>query len=228
MTSDCCERGLRYVVGDDDSVAIRFCDCRLGQARKYGLPEQMLDWTTQSYIAAGGKRAAVDAAAGWLEGPPARWLILEGPFGVGKTGLAVCLYKAIVDRMIAQRGEYEGLIRRSPRPAQFWRVPDLLAAQKAAMGKDVRMPCDKAEAAEFLVLDDLGAERGTDYDRDAIAQLIQRRYQAGRRTLLTTNMGADDMVEEFGHRVIDRMRHDSLVVTFRGNSLRGKAETIVV
>ena len=230
---NCCVKGVRYVEtpGDDvldGAVSVRYCDCRLGQARRYGLPDKMLDWTTHSYVAAGGKRAAVDAAAGWLEGDPTRWMILCGPYGTGKTGLAVCLYKAIVDRMIAQRGEYDALIRQPTRPAQFWRVPDLLDRQKAAFGSDVRMPLDKAASAEFLVLDDVGAERGTEFARDVVAQLIQQRYQQRRRTLLTTNLNQSEMRVAFGERVFDRLRDDALVIVIAGNSLRGRGEEVRV
>jgi DNA replication protein DnaC len=47
----------------------------------------------------------------------------------------------------------------------------------------------------FLVLDDLGAERGTDFDLDCVCQLLSRRYESWQRsrTVITTNWDAAEL-----------------------------------
>ena len=42
--------------------------------------------------------------------------------------------------------------------------------------------------AELLVLDDLGAERETDYGREIVYSVIDARYQSRRPTVISTNL----------------------------------------
>lgn len=211
----CCNKGIK-TIEEDGGLSLDYCTCPQGRTRRYSLPPQMLDWNAVSYP---GPRNAIEVAWDWLQGDNKRWLILEGNYGAGKTGLAVLVYKAIVDRMIEKVGTYQ-FIRTSPRPAQFWFVPDLCQAQKDTYGKDVIRPVTLAERAIFLVLDDVGAERYTEDNVNIVAQLIQHRYTHNLRTVLTTNLKAAAMKDDFGPRVFDRLRDNATIISFEGGSMR--------
>ena len=58
---------------------------------------------------------------------------------------------------------------------------------------------DLVKQAELLVLDDLGAERATEWAREVMLMIISARLAADRQTVVTTNYAtAEELVERFG------------------------------
>lgn len=82
---------------------------------------------------------------------------------------------------------------------------------------------DAAERASLLVLDDLGTEYSgaSQYGVERAAALLELRHAERRRTVVTTNLGAADIVARYGERVRDRMRERGRAVLLTGPSLRG-------
>jgi DNA replication protein DnaC len=147
----------------------------------------------------------------WAEsgGKPA-WLALLGSLGSGKTSLAVCAYK-------------EARMRHGDR-AVWWNVAALLEAIKSTFDKDAATDWNPLhivrETAAFAVLDDLGAERPTEWAQDVIRQILHSRYDRMLPTIVTTNLSLSELEQWVGARAMDRIRHDSLVVALNGASLR--------
>lgn len=52
---------------------------------------------------------------------------------------------------------------------------------------------NKLNTAELLVIDDLGAERGTDFALEKVYDVIDSRYRCRKPIILTTNIDLDDM-----------------------------------
>ena len=104
-------------------------------------------------------------------------LCLTGPTGVGKTHLAVGVLRAL-----QSRHRMYGV---------FYSTTDLLRLIRA--GYDPMLgTCDpkaltRAMEADLLVLDDLGAERPTDWVLDTLQMVIDTRYTNCRRTIVTSN-----------------------------------------
>lgn len=233
VVNTCCNHGIKEEY-KDGICFMSYCNCAAGKARRYALPEKMIEWNIKSYP---GPQEAIHVAWEWLktqtgkgvkernavywqwDTPSAGWLLLEGNFGSGKTGLAVACYKVILDRMIDAVGVVR-FMTSSPRMAQFWSVSELCKAQKETYGKDMIRPVSNAEKALFLVLDDVGAERYTEDNVDIIAQLIQHRYANNKHTLLTTNLSGAEFRDAFGMRVADRLRDNATIISFSGKSLR--------
>ena len=109
-----------------------------------------------------------------------RGLFLEGPPGVGKTHLAVAVLRQVVATRGA-RGVYSDtrellkLIRDSYNPAVRTTELELLRP---------------VMTAELLVLDDLGAERPTDWVEETLSLIINTRYNERRITIFTSNYEA--------------------------------------
>ena len=80
--------------------------------------------------------------------------------------------------------------------------------------------------AELLVLDDLGAERGTDFALEKVYDIIDSRYRLHRPMILTTNLTLDEMkgTRDIRYsRIYDRIFEVCYPVKFTGVSYR-KAE----
>lgn len=109
---------------------------------------------------------------------PKGWLILQGPFGSGKTHLAY----AIASRQI-ELG----------RPVYASTVPDLLDMLRAGYADDADVSYEKrfewVQNVPLLVLDDLGTESPTKtWVQEKLYQIIDRRYRDRLPMVVTTNV----------------------------------------
>lgn len=64
---------------------------------------------------------------------------------------------------------------------------------------------NKYEGKQFLVIDDLGIERPTDYALDVLTNLILCRYEERKATLITSNLSLEEIDKLFGERVASRI-----------------------
>ena len=129
-------------------------------------------------------RAALAKATRFVEAFPVvdGGLLFHGPVGVGKTHLAVGVLKAVI-RKTGARG-------------YFFETPDLLRQVRNTYNTRV----DETEMgvlhpvlhAELLVLDDLGAEKTSEWVQETLGLVINARYNARRPTIITTNLQDDN------------------------------------
>ena len=56
--------------------------------------------------------------------------------------------------------------------------------------------------------------------RCCVQELVNRR-QGGMRTIITTNLSRRQMTTAYDERTIDRLRHGGVMVSLRGESMRG-------
>ena len=144
-------------------------------------------------------------------------IYLWGPCGTGKSHLGF-----LVATQYVSAGWDE--------TARFVVVRNLLAQARTAMTRGDSNPIDEllAEDISLLVLDDLGAERSTDWARDTIATIVEARYlQTYRPIVVTTNyspsqlaerLGGDDLLQ--GQRIVSRLLEDTLVLKLGGPDRR--------
>lgn len=71
-----------------------------------------------------------------------------------------------------------------------------------------------------LVIDDLGAERMTEFWADRAEKLIDRRYAKRRRTVITTNLNPAQLEKQYGPRMVDRLRQGGRFEVLSGESMR--------
>lgn len=138
----------------------------------------------------------------WVKARSGQNLVILGPVGVGKTHLAVA---ACRDRHLD--GE---LVR-------FWPVVELLDALRPGGNDDAAA---NAVTTPLLILDDLGAERPTDWTAERLYALINRRWLSELPTVVTSNLPPGDLGGAIGERLYSRLAHEAVAVTLTGADRR--------
>lgn len=115
------------------------------------------------------------------------WLTLSGPNGIGKTHLA---------RWLSRR--FESLLGSTLVP-QVWTLGEV---KRAYLGGGWGLMGELAKAP-WLVLDELGAEKGNETFQQAVIELVSARM--GKWTVITTNLGEREIEAAYTARVTSRM-----------------------
>jgi len=135
-------------------------------------------------------------------------LLLSGPVGTGKTHLAAAILKHAF-----RIGLDAGMVS----------VPQLLEEIKARFRDGTsRQLAGKVSRKFFLIMDDLGAEQGTEWVQKELYLLINSRYESKLPTVVTTNCAGDELAQQVGERVADRLREMCEPVVLGGKSWRGQ------
>jgi len=102
-------------------------------------------------------------------------------------------------------------------------VPQLLEEIKARFRDGTsRQLAGKVSRKFFLIMDDLGAEQGTEWVQKELYLLINSRYESKLPTVVTTNCAGDELAQQVGERVADRLREMCEPVVLGGKSWRGQ------
>lgn len=201
-----------------------------------GLRGRLLNRTLASYREKVENDPALALAQAWLDTPSdddgivrRPNLILFGSIGAGKSGLAAAMVRELCDRTVAKYPPLE--IPHTP-PALFVLWRDVLADMRAAFASgeyDPALLSERARTVPVLVLDDLGAERPTDWAREELATLIQARYDKRLPIIVTTNYNGAELAARLGHddpiigkRILSRLLDGAQTRGFQGEDLRRK------
>lgn len=122
-------------------------------------------------------------------------LVLCGTPGTGKTHLACAIANHVM--------------KNNQRGALFTSATKMARAIKATYGKD----SDKTESdvirsfvlPDLLIIDEVGAQRGTETELLLTQEILDERYQAVRSTILISNLPEDELGKYIGERALDRM-----------------------
>jgi DNA replication protein DnaC len=202
--------GSTWVVDVVDGVErVRRCDCwratlveqQLGHAR---IPKRYQHCELSNFeTSADSLREAHRRARAFVEAFPVvdRGLLLHGRHGVGKTHLAVAILK--------------GVVRKGGR-AYFYETRELLKLVRdtyATSGETTEMDVLRPVLeADLLVLDDLGAEKTSEWVQETLGLVVNTRYSEGRPTIFTTNLedtpdssDVNSMLVRLGARIRSRL-----------------------
>jgi DNA replication protein DnaC len=123
-----------------------------------------------------------------------RGLLIMGSVGTGKTTLAM-----LVSRHALEAG----------RSVAIYSVPRLLAEIRttydAASERSYVDLLERLTAVDLLHLDDLGAERTSEWVLEQLYSIINARYEDGRSVVVTTNVPLDELREQIGARTVSRL-----------------------
>lgn len=145
---------------------------------------------------------------------PLHNLLLSGNTGLGKTFLSACIagavarkgYSVVYDSVIHAFAQYDA--RRFARDAD--------QEQEARKAVERYLRCD------LLILDDLGSEATTTLVQSALYELIDARLKPECRTVISSNLSADDIRTRYSPQIASRLVGSFRELTFYGEDLRVK------
>ncbi|MDO8672716.1 MAG: ATP-binding protein, partial [Dehalococcoidia bacterium] len=209
-----------------------WCDCAFGEqeqarykredaeAKEIIKRERMIDRLCASEIPMRYDEAKLDQFSGapineinnWLAERHENSIFIWGPVGTGKTHLAAALLTKQIE---------EG------RSGLFVAVPDLLDRIRATYsGKQDEDDLLKRVTSSNLIvlLDDFGAERITDWAREKLYQIVNKRYNDCSETIVTSNLDPEQLAKQVGDRIVSRLVGMCRIIKLDGDDRRLKGQ----
>jgi DNA replication protein DnaC len=197
--------GSGWILGPEDVA--RPCECRerrVTRARSRGVASVIPakyrgvsfdrpPITDLEPTVVGVVREYVDDLASQLDSGRGLWLM--GDVGTGKTSLAMLVSKAALEH---------------GRSVAIYSLPRLLARIRRTYDADIGEQSyleffERLTAVDLLHLDDLGAEKRTDWVLEQLYSLIDERYESQRAIVVTTNLDQARLEEQIGARTVSRL-----------------------
>ncbi len=198
--------GSGWIVGEDDVA--HPCDCRTTRLRR-GRNRGVASVIPRKFQGVSFDRPPVSTeiapmvvqlVRSWVDDLEAnleagRGLWLMGDTGTGKTTLAMLVSKAALE---------------DSRSVAIYSLPKLLARIRRTYdsepgGDSYLSFFERLTSVDLLHIDDLGAEKRSDWVLEQLYALVNERYEAQRSMLVTTNLEPDELEEQIGPRTVSRL-----------------------
>jgi DNA replication protein DnaC len=214
--------GSGWIVGPENVA--RPCECRdalLARRRARGvsavIPKRFRDVSFELAANDGIDPTVLAAVRGFTDEiderlEQGRGLWLMGDVGTGKTTLAMIVSKAAVE---------------AGRSVAIYSMPRLLARIRrtydAAPGEDSYLEFfDRLTSVDLLHIDDLGAEKRSDWVLEQLYAIVDERYQSQRSMVVTSNQDYQQLNDEIGERVVSRLTEMCQEIPVFGQDRRGR------
>jgi DNA replication protein DnaC len=217
--------GSGWILGPEDVA--RPCQCRaerMNKGRSRGIssvippryrgvsfdrpPVSDMARDLQTKIAVNEVKAFVDDLDVRLQEGRGLWLF--GDTGTGKTTLAMLISKAALE---------------AGKTVAIYSLPKLLARIRRTYdsepgGDSYLSFFERLTSVDLLHIDDLGAEKRSDWVLEQLYALVNERYEAQRSILITTNLPHPELEEQIGSRTVSRLTQICDEVEVRGEDRR--------
>jgi DNA replication protein DnaC len=141
-------------------------------------------------------------------------LMLIGGVGTGKTHIAVA-----IGRLVCQQVDWGDRVL-------FANVPALLREIKQGYSQDddreqiIMRRLAGPIGSELVILDDMAAEKSTDWAADTLYSIVNTRYENMQATIITANVTLDTLKQRVGERIVSRLYERCVVVDMGGDDYR--------
>lgn len=137
-------------------------------------------------------------------------LLLYGGVGAGKTHAAICIANQLIDAQI---------------PVRVTSFPRMLQGKM-----DKEEFAQNLKRSSLVIIDDLGAERQTDYGLETVYYIVDELYKAKIPVIVTTNLDYGELKNPQAaepkrttyKRIYDRICERTIPIVFEGDSMRDK------
>jgi len=217
--------GSGWILGPEDVA--RPCDCRaerLNRGRSRGIssvippryrgvsfdrpPVSDMARDLQTKIAVSQVRQYVDDLEAQLAEGRGLWIF--GNTGTGKTTLAMLISKAALE---------------AGKTVAIYSLPKLLARIRRTYdsepgGDSYLSFFERLTSVDLLHIDDLGAEKRSDWVLEQLYALVNERYETQRSVLITTNLEHVELEDQIGPRTVSRLAQICEAVQIAGDDDR--------
>jgi len=244
-----CEQcGSTGIIAYDWQRGDTYCDCELGQFE--AARERRMDEAQRATLQANLQEATIKRLASFSklhlvsDQPPTfetlretealpkvrafgeawngiRSLILMGPVGTGKTQLLLALVNEVMPILLKKK-----------RTVRLVTVPDFLKELRAGFDQERNQMKDSYAAlietyrtCGLLDLDDLGAEKLTEWAKEQFYLLFDYRYRQQLPIFATSNYPFGELAKRLEERVTDRIRETFDMILVEGENQRGQQIT---
>lgn len=136
-------------------------------------------------------------------------LMIWGDYGNGKTMLAAAIHNKLTS-------EGKNIV--------FITLPDLLDKIKSTFNRDNKDTEERIMKAliscDLLILDDIGAEKTSDWVQEKLFTIIDGRYTRQKPILVTSNLKPNELYLQIGKRSYDRLIEMSQPIENKASSYR--------
>lgn len=215
--------------GEPDFGQVKPCQCRVNHmaetrtdrlTRLAAIPSRLRSWTLESYQpTTHAEREALAASKEFAQGEASfTWLVLSGPAGPGKSGLAAAILNARIEH-----SEWGAL-------GAWVSCPDFLDRLRAGYADDSYLSVlETYRQAPLLVFDEMGGQynktiAGVSWAGEQIYKLLNHRSQWGMATVITTNEVPEEMDERIGDRLLENRSGFVRHIVLDGRSKRSGIE----
>lgn len=174
------------------------------------IPDELYEASLSNFDTTAGRLDAYAAllrfVTDYKKASKQRGIYLYGPLGVGKSFMLAGLAKKLAERNVATLMVY---------------LPDFFRDIKQSIGDNIlNQKVDALKKIEVLILDDIGAESISQWERDEIlGAILQARMVKGLPTIYSSNLAYDDLERHLAYsnrggeevlkakRIMERIRH---------------------
>jgi DNA replication protein DnaC len=108
-----------------------------------------------------------------------------------------------------------------PKNAQVRNFTELLVEFRDAMNKGHYFDSIKDLTQEdYLFIDDIGAEKLSDFVVEFLYLIVNKRYENMKRTVFATNLTVEDFIEKYGERIMSRISEMCILHELKGEDKR--------
>lgn len=175
-----------------------------------GLSKRQIEKTFTRFAVNNETREAFNFLNSWTLGHCGATLL--GLPGVGKTHLLISF--ALKQMQIGHRVKFYNFNELVGKLRQF----------SLQNGQTYESELDKIKKSSVLILDDIGADRGTPLSADLFNCILEYRLNNNLPLFVTTNCSEDDLVSKFHERAYSRLKEFTILIQVNGADYRNKIQ----
>lgn len=231
-----CERGTEAQAADDEAARlerVKTTEAWIASVdERVNIPPRYRRFTFDTYP--NQQSRTLEAVKAWVTSQPdphQAGLFLGGGFGKGKTGLTVSAVRA---RVIARANLEQGLFPTAEQEGWFVTATGMLESLRPGndeapilygrTGYEYRgmTNLERYKSVKLLAIDDLGAERLTEWGVDRLFEIVNHRHNHLLPMIVTSNLEPDALADRInrqigdqsGDRIVERLIESCTVVRF--------------